>query len=360
MDPCIATSVLAPQPAGELVVALRSGLGNRLRGLLSVRVRGEHEGVPVRFVWHPSLEEGLPCRFEDLFALEAGCTLRIETGEPAQLARWPIVGLLPPGLDRAIREGRTLGIAVRSVVYHPELTAWRIVAGMRKRFARLRPAPSVLARISAPASRFIAVHVRFSDHLPAYCTTPRWVYPQASAALLASTQQRIGLCGDDPTFLAELQRTDPSRIEGSEALGERKAPDRSKRDGNATALADLLTLTRAALVAGAPQNTFSGIGGILGGGSGWALTVHPLLGRAAVTQSLWKLYAWSAPNQNGDRFNPFRAAARAVARAVATVARFLRSSPYQDWAWPLARKAVARNLRAKRATLRPVPLMAPG
>lgn len=285
-DLCLCTKS-APAPQSELVVELRNGLGNRLFGMLSAWVAADTEEVPVRFIWRSSAEGGLPCLFGDLFDTAGAPLLRVNEGIGENTDAWPKAVTLAKGFGREIKRGTALHVRVRTIINYDGLEEWQFFEEARERAAKLKVQPAVKEKLQIPEGDYIGLHVRFTDHLPSYVTTPRWVYQQAVITLLKSTSLPIWVCGDAPPLMRELQAMAPGRIFLSAAVSHGRTSDRASREGIEYALADILGLARARLILGAPQSTFNQLGSFLGGVKMVSLIAHSAMNQRFVPPLLW-------------------------------------------------------------------------
>jgi len=273
---------------GELIIDTRCGLGNRLCAIFSAWVIAESEKIPLRIIWRRSIHDGAYCHFTDLFSTVKFDNIEIDDIEQDAHTEWPNVHRLSDmTLDR-VRAGESVQIGVRELLPHEKIPDWLFLDRLRECFLRLQLNPDVQKRIDTPQQPFVGLHVRFTDHIPATLSTPQWLYRNAIDHILSEYPSlKIWACGDAPEFLRELYRRHPDNITLSPSAMEQEPPDRYSAVGIQTALADLVSLSRAQLVIASPNSSFSTLAGYFGTRNTYSLSVHPSFDHHYTRSILW-------------------------------------------------------------------------
>ena len=235
---------------------------------------------------------------------------------------------LPKGFGDRIKQGESLRISAKGLIYYQGLDEYHFYKQVREHFMLLQPSASVAAKINSPIRSYIAMHVRFTDHIPSTICTPRWVYRLAQEIVIRKNHSPLWICGDEPALIAELQRMSPERTTISSALTSGQVPDRTQVAGIQLALADMITLSRAKLILGSSYSSFVTLACTFGNTKMLYLPCHPWLLRGLAAKILWHLstlYNASLP------LEPHQRKRNLLYRILGHVVRFVvDSSFYQD------------------------------
>lgn len=334
------TASLRPPPitqSGELIIDLKSGLGNRLCALLSAWVIADAEGVPVRFRWSKSVREGIPCAAEDLFDCSRAPLIESVAEDDDSEENIPSLASLPVGFGTRVRAGETIHGRSWSLLTYHGMPDWEFFNRLRERFALLPPSPAVRELMDVPHGDYVGIHVRYTDHFPSYVTTPRWLYRWLVETILETLPgQKIWICGDTPDFIRELQSMAPSRIAISACAESGSAPDRNTPAGIQLAFAELVTLARARVIFGAPFSTFAQFAMYLSGGRNFHVTFHPMMNRSFISRALWTLYHGRRGDSKLD--GPFKG------RLVRALTSPLTHPAVQSLPWLVSRERLAAQI----------------
>lgn len=323
---------------GKLIVDLREGLGNRLGTLLSAWVIAEHAQIDLEVRWRRSVKEGANIRFCELFAKnQSGRLTVLEADLEAPLQTLLSPSITPETIAR-IRAGDTVELSSYSSFTYEGLQEGEFRRGFKECFGRLPLHPEVEHLMQAYAPRTIGLHLRFTDHIPAHICSPRALYRLVThECLRLFPKHTIWACGDAPGLLRELNQAHGPRVVIAKAVAGGATPDRTSKRDLQLALAELVSLSRSAIIIASPLSSFASLASQLNGAQLIPVTVSPLFQQPKPVRLLWKFA--HAYHRSG---------------VVRVGVRLIRSRLYQDFLprlLPAARGRMRRSLLAASQTV---------
>ncbi len=272
----------------HLLVHVPAGLGNRLSALFSCLVAAENENLRLTIIWD-STPQDPSAPFTKLFSNISGFEI-LDTLPATAPSTLPRLTEITSSWAQALSVEQPHYYHALTLVKYDGLPDWEFFKRFRAHLNRMEIHPEVRALMDCPQTPSVGLHVRFSDHLPCFMSTPRWCYRWVTQAILQNTKAHLWICGDTPEFMRELQNFAPERIKLAPSVRGPKPQGRESVHDVQLALAELLTLAENDVIVGSSNSSFCRVAAFISGKPFETISAFSALKRAMAQRWMWRIH----------------------------------------------------------------------